>query len=377
MQITKLIKNTTLGLALTSIFFTNGILAIATIPSLDTPAFDIPTTSTTTSTDTSVVTIPLESTAFGINMTSCFYTFDWEAYIENLNNNRTSAPYIEKGCIRQENVAINGEPQVRFYRDFEGGSSQARTALGNTPVLGLFENEGFTAQGIVNREIQQINSGFENVDRTPLSALTTIFSQDELRELFPTTTGEFTTGLPRLISTGRDEIITVDGEEVYAGGFCKIEGGRISVRTEHNGQRLSNAFFTQNEIDRNDPTTACALSGEDRVVDQNLEVYQFLYEIPYPNAEQCLAWFDVDEETCKTHYRTTLGRDLAGNTNLEEGDKIISVYNFYSIFGINPEGRDSGTIFPFSGWKTPTVGNREGAENGFIASYNGFKVFEF
>lgn len=374
MQIKSLIKNTVLTLSLTGLMFSNAVVAFAqNAPTLPNLPGGLPTpgnTNTNTGiTSSTFGSIPTESPTFGIDITTCFAVFDWERYMENLKNGRQSNPYIDKDCVRQTDLVKNEVVQKRFYKDFQIGSQETKQALGNIPVVGIFPNQGYEAQGIVNKTLQQINPSFNNVDRSKLSSLTNIFTQEDLKQIYSTTNGQFTTGIPRMFHTGPDEFRTdANGREIYQGGWCKAENGKIMVRDKQVNRPLADNYFRFLGVDKSNATATCALPGETAVKDKNLEVYQFLWQIPYPTGQQCQKWFGVNEADCKRFYRITLGEQLAGDTNLADGESLVYAYTFYGSFD------DKYT--KWVRWATPDVGNRQGATDATIASFNGYNAFE-
>jgi len=321
---------------------------------------------------TTASTASVESPTFGLDLTACRAEFDWEQYIQDSQNGiQNSAPYNDQDCVVQTGIVQDQQIQQRYYKDFAIGSAETKAAFGNDPVIGIFPNTGadgntYTAQGIQDKTEQQINSNFDNVDRSKLASLTNVFTQQDLNEIYSTTGGQYTTGIPRIYSTGPDQYTTnAQNQQVYQGGWCYVENGEIKVRTERQGVAFNPGLYGR---DVSTPETSCARNGQDRVEDRNLQVYQFVFEIPYPTADQCNEWWGVDAETCNTFYQNALGRQLAGDTAMDYGDRLVYAYTFYGSF--------DDQYSKWVRWATPDVGNRADATDGFIRSYNGYTAFE-
>ncbi len=355
MQFTKLLKNTFLFLAVSVLAFDYGISAMAQ-NNPNNPGgggVGIPV---------SASTIPVASPTFGIDMTTCGAEFDWEKFIQNNKNGiEGSTPYIQQDCVVQKGVIVDETIKVSRYADFTVGSAATKAWFGDMPVVGVFPNQGYTAQGIVDKNIQQINTNFNNVDRSKISSLTNIFTQNHLNEIFSTTNGQFSTGMPRIYSTGTDTFIG----GLYQGGWCKVENGQLKVRTDWAGKPVDPSLYGR---DISAPLTSCARQGESQVEDRNLQVYQFLWTIPYPTAAQCQQWWGVDADTCNVFYQNSLGRNLAGDTSMTNGSKLVYTFTFYGSYD------DQYT--KWVRWATPDIGNRANATKGFIRSYDGYIAYE-
>ena len=375
MQFKKLIQNTTFALVVTGMVFSSGLYATAqfeppVIPGLPTPAsLQIEDDTATNPPTVQAGSITTDSANFGIDMTVCFAVFDWETYVTDTEAGRNTNPYIEKDCLFQEGVVQNQAVTVPLYKDFRVGSAETKAAIGNTPVVGVFPNGGFTAQGIMDKAVQQMNSSFDNVDRSKMASLTNIFTQEDLNNIFSTNGGVPRTGMPRKFHTGPEEFATnAEGIEIFQGGWCKAENGNIVVRDKQVNTVLPDRYFTMFGVDKTDAMKTCALPGDESVLDSNLEVYQFLWEIPYPTGEQCQRFWGVDETACKRFYRDALGKDLAGDSDLTKGERLVYSYTFYGSFD------DKYT--KWVRWATPDVGNRTTATDAFIKSWNGYVAFE-
>ncbi len=261
---------------------------------------------------------------------------------------RKDAPYISQGCVRQRNFKpITGAKYSNFYE----GDISTKDAFGNDPVLGIFQNGDFPAQGNVG-----------NKNRAVLSGLINIFTRDQLKEIY--STGGARTGMPRVFSTGPDTYtINPDRTKVYQGGWCIVENGRIVVRTNRAGVPFDPSLYGRNP---DDPWHACARQGKTTVEDQNLQIFQHVWEIKYPSLAQCQQWFAVDLKTCSTFYRNRLGRDLAGNGI--SGNRIVYTMTFYGAFD------DKYT--KWVGWVNPDLnGSRRNSPDKFVQNYDGYSVF--
>lgn len=316
-------------------------------------------------TNLSVATTPSTSTDFGLKVTACRYTFDWDTYLADQAAGRTNSnPYIDQGCVTTEDMSL--EDGVK-YADFEVGTAATKAAFGNDPVLGIMPNAGFNAQSLDTYNFDgSADVTKDQADRSEAENLDTIFTAAQLNEIY--STGGDRTAIPRIFSTGPDEYRTLsNGNQVYRGGRCKVENGLISVRTERVGEAYNP---TLQGINPDTPFESCArlVDGErqDSVEDQNLKVYQFLYEFTYPTAEQCETYFNVDGATCLVFFRNRYGRDLAGNG--ETGNRTISTYTYYGSF--------DDAYSKWVGWVNPDVdGPRQDSTDGFIRAYDGYSVY--
>jgi hypothetical protein len=314
-----------------------------------------------------VTSIPSSSPTFGIDMTACRSTFDWNTFIADQRAGRTNTnPYIDQGCVSQKGV--NATSGVT-YASFSVGQASTKAAFGSDPVLGVFPNGNFPAQSLNTYNASgQVVASRPAVDRAQASGLSSTFTAAQLNEIF--STGGARTGMPRIFSTGPDTYTTVNGRQVYQGGWCQVQNGQISVRTTRAGAPFDPSLYGRNPAD---PTSACARTVNGTklpaVEDRNLQVYQFVYEFVYPTTQQCADWFGVDAETCNQFFQNRYGRDLAGDTNTNSGRRIISTYTFYGSF--------DDKYSKWVGWHNPDVnGPRLQSADGFVRGYDGYSVYE-
>lgn len=340
-------------------------------------------------------TIPSSTATFGVDITVCREIWDWDTYIRNGGNSLESPrsksplnqlvppgsniapnnsagsnngsdddistinrinkkplnkllPYISQGCLRQKRFTPT---EGAKYSEFEEGNTSTKVAFGNDPVLGIYENSDFPAQG---------NLG--NINRSVITGLNSIFTIEQLKEIY--STGGSRTGMPRVFSTGPDKYTTTnDGQKTYQGGWCSLENGQIFVRTSRVGNPFDPSLYGRNVTD---PWRACARKGKKTVEDRNLQIYQFVYELRYPTVEQCKKWFSVvSSEECTAFYRNRYGRDIAGNTS---GNRLITVLTYYGTFD------DQYT--KWVGWVNPEFhSSRSKSSDEFIRGYDGYLAF--
>ncbi len=372
--------------------------------------------------------LPSSSAKFGIDITACRATFDWTTYIADQRAGRTNSnPYIDQGCLTQFSAAVDensngaldsGDLKVTQYSQFNVGAASVKTAFASDPVLGIYP----TTVGAKTYPAQMVNT-FTNAgavagsktatNRAVRTGLSSVFTQGQFSELFSTSGGSASTSnMPRIFSTGPDTYNYFQNKSVatqqivplstcltnggydyakctrvaqnlsacltnnvfdsskcsreYQGGWCSISGGNITVRETRAGTAFNPSNYGK---DPANPSAACARGGKTAVEEQNLSVYQFVYEFTYPTAAQCADYFGVDAATCNTFYQKTYGQDLAGDTNSAAGTKVLSVYTFY--------GSIDDKYTKWVGWVNPDVnGPRATSTDGFIRTYDGFSVYE-
>lgn len=318
-------------------------------------------------TNLSVTSIPSASTEFGLSITACRYTFDWDTYITDQQAGRTTSnPYIDQGCVSEEDITTGFDGLK--YSDLSVGQAATKTAFGDDVIVGVYDNGGFQAQSLdtynANGSVDQSKA---QADRSKAAGLDSIFTNEQLSTIF--STGGDRTAMPRVFSTGPDEYRTLaNGTRVYRGGRCAIENGRIFVRTERDGEAFNPSLYG---VDAEDPMSSCArkVNGErlDSVEDESLKVYQFVYEFNFPNAEQCEQLVPgIDENTCLNFFRNRYGRDLAGNG--ASGSRTLSTYTYYGSF--------DDQYSQWVGWVNPDIdGPRAQSDDGFIRAYDGYSVY--
>ena len=372
--------------------------------------------------------LPSSSAKFGTDITSCRATFDWVTYIADQRAGRTqSNPYIDQGCVTQfsatvdenaNNILDTGDIKASNYANFAVGAASVKTAFGTDPVLGIFP----TTVGAKTYPSQMVNTfttagavaGSKTAtNRAVKAGLTNTLTSGQLSELFSTSGGSASSSnIPRIFSTGPDtynyfqnksnstqQIVSLSAcltngsysftlcsrvaqplancttnstfdsskcSREYQGGWCSISGGNIVVRETRAGVAFNPSNYGK---DVANPSTACARPGKTAVEEQNLSVYQFVYEFKYPTNAQCADYFGVDAATCRTFYQKAYGQDLAGDTDVNTGSRILSVYTFY--------GSIDDLYSKFVGWVNPDVnGPRATSTDGFIRTYDGFSVYE-
>ncbi|NJK70688.1 MAG: hypothetical protein HC932_00235 [Thermales bacterium] len=309
-------------------------------------------------------TTPSSTPTYGIDMTACRFTFDWATYVADQRAGRTASnPYTSQGCVRQNGLnSVSGAK----YSDFSVGQVDTKTAFGSDPVLGVFPNGNQPAQSLnTYKDDGTVLDSKESKDRSKVANLNSIFTSSQLSEIY--STGGSRTGMPRIFSTGADSYRTnSNGQRVYQGGWCKVENGQISVRTQRDGSNFDSSLYGRSI---NDPVSSCARTVNGTklasVEDRNIQIYQFLYEFKYPTAAQCDDFFKVDEATCMEFFKNRYGGDLAGKA---EGSRIISTYTYYGTF--------NDIYTKWVGWVNPDVnGPRKNANDTFLRGYEGFSVF--
>ena len=300
------------------------------------------------------------------------YTFDWQTFIADRQAGITdSNPYIFQGYVEDDEVTTNGVVNKTHYSQFTHGD---KTIFGDDPVLGIFPNAGRPAQSINTcTDTGAVAVSVTPIDRSQLSALITpneIFSSSQLDTMFSTISAEQrvarVTGVPRIYSTGSDEF----KGDVYQGGWCKVENGKIIVRTSRVGQPLSNIFLNIENRSVATPETSCARNVDGirlpRVEDRPLKVYQAIYEYIFPTPTQCWEWFNLDSREGNTFYNNKYARDLAGDTS-GQAKRTLSIETLYGGF--------DDQYAQWVGWANPDVnGLRKNSSDDFIQAFDGKSV---
>lgn len=374
-------------------------------------------------------TISSTSSKFDIDLTVCKKVFDWNTFLDDINANVTTTnPYNPQVCgpsntIRLTNIISNGFTR---YNQGQITTPAANQLFGNDPILGIWDNASNPAQklGTGSPAVTQRNSA---------NALSNIFTSEQLSQIY--STGGARTGMPRTFSTSYQDAnndgtndadrydninkfiskstnnrvnfgtcaTQVNGvfqfdankctkqtatlsecitnnkfdrtlcEGTYAGGFCEVVNGQIRVRTKRAGYD----YDVPSDRNASTPLTSCArtINGtrQNQVEDQNLQLYQFVYEFNYPTQAQCsrIPPSGVDYNSCLEYYQTQFGKNLAGNDNLTSGTRTMSVFTFYGAF----DDKYSRWV----GWRNPDVDTdaRNNSTDPLIRSYRGFSVYEF
>jgi hypothetical protein len=313
----------------------------------------------------SAATTPSTSSQFGLKITACRYTFDWDTYIADQKAGRANSnPYIDQGCVSGSSSDFKTGAK---YSALEIGQPATKTAYGNDPIVGIFTNGTYKAQSLDTYKTDGTALKTEAIsERNVVTSLNTVFTESQLNSIY--STGGAKTAMPRIFSTGPDEYRTLaDGKKSYRGGRCKVENGKISVRTKRAGQDFNPSLYG---VDPSKPLESCAREVDGKrlatVEDQNLKAYQFVYEFKFPTAAQCQDFFQVDATTCLTFFRNRYGRDLAGNS--ANVTRTLSVYTYFGSF--------DDLYSQWVGWVNPDIdGPRKTSDDGFVRAYDGYSVY--
>jgi hypothetical protein len=340
-------------------------LSFSTVSSF---AQSTPTNSNSTTVGTPAISsnkTPSSSSNFGVDITACFYSFNWTTYVADVRAGKTSNPYDEKGCVTQ--AGVNPVAGTK-YTDFSNGQSTTKQAFGSTPVLGVFPNGNFAAQSLSTyKQDGSVDQSKPVADRAKADGLSSIFSANQLSTIY--STGGAKTGMPRIFSTGPDQYTkNAQGQDVYQGGWCKVDAGNIVVRTERAGKTFDPSLYGRSP---STPETTCSrtVNGQrlPKVEDRNLQAYQFIYEFTFPTDAQCKDFFGVDAATCKDYFVNRYARDLAGVTN-KSVTRTVSTYTYYGTF--------DDKYSQWVGWVNPDPnGPRRQGSDGFVRAYDGYSVY--
>jgi len=318
-----------------------------------------------------ITTIPSASSPFGIDLTACRLSFDWVQYVADQRAGLTSSsPFVDQGCVTQLGLYQNGALQKTTYSSFTTGTPATKAAFGNDQVVAISSQNlnAYNPDG-------SLKATKTSQNRTNNTDLTQIFSANYKNRIYPG--GGPKTGIPKFFSTGTNTFSTDSQGQIYDGGWCKIENGLISVRTNWAGTPINPALYGKNV---NDPSTACAMQGKTTVEDRNLKAYQYLFEIKYPTNQECKDWFgfnDGNVAQCQTFFKNRYGGSLNGNTTT--GNRILAVYTFYATWddgGAPVKNGNAITSFNFLGWENPDVnGPRKTDSDSFVRNYDGFSTY--
>jgi hypothetical protein len=289
---------------------------------------------------------------FKVSITSCFYDFDWNKFVESYKVDLSrpvsdqpvlpSNPYNSYGCASDSEFANNGTRTINRdangqvnsvkydvgqtiikkpkYSDFSVIKAETKNLIGDLPVLAIAVNAGKPAQSLNTYNFDgSVMTAGSNSDRSQLANLTSIFTENELKELYGPQTQR--TGAPRLAP-----VYTL--QSPYS---CSVENGRFVVPS------------TLGEP--NSAITSCKWSGyEDTLFDQPLDVYQFLYRKTYPSYDQCskLRTYQIQRSSnpkrqltpdlvnsCIDFYKTILGKSTTGSTI---GNGIYATFTYYGMY---------------------------------------------
>jgi hypothetical protein len=319
---------------------------------------------------------------YGIAMTSCLEIFNWQQYMTDVRAGITNSnPYDKQGCVRDAVVATNGtrtvtkNPQGQVtavnynittpsvlksqYNQFTIGQATTKAAFGNLPVLGVFPNGNLAAQALNTYEITgTIKQSIPPSNRSVKNGLPSIFPEAKLAQIY--TTGGDRNGVPRSPYTGPSSF---GSNGNWLGGFCLVRGGKLVTRSQGNDRiPFNGAFFTPADYGKNNetPITTCSwpntpeavnaglFDPEGVVKDNILEVYQFVYKIPYPTSyEQCTALFPgafANFEACITWFRNRYSKPLTGAAI---GSNLYYSYTYYGAWNDIYTG--------WIGWENPDI----------------------
>jgi hypothetical protein len=361
---------------ITQVLTFGAILVVASLGAVPATAAPSVTVNPTSAADSS--TTPL----YGINLTSCLEVFNWQQYMLDLASGITNSnPYDKFDCVREESLVVNGTRTVSTnasgevtsvdynittptvgktqYRDFTVGQTSTRNAFGDLPVLGIFPNSGQPAQSLNTYDVNGTLQQSEPVaDRSVQSGLDSIFDTQKQDLIF--TTGGSRDGMPRIPYTGQETFIG----DIWQGGTCTVENGRIVTRSKatnpivRNGRNFGVEDFGFNP---DDPITTCAWPDEPQhitndvydpegvVKDRLLEVYQFVYKVPYPaDFTECNSIFPGafnDYNSCISWFRERFSVPFTGQAT---GDALYQTLTYYGAWNDVYER--------WVGWENPDVG---------------------
>lgn len=326
---------------------------------------------------------------YGVDLTVCVQEFDWVDYIAKKKAGQANVNgYKPVGCLRQENFSSNGKriinknasgkivsvnytneqtaPKTK-YREFNTASGnavdKAKAVVGELPVLGIFDNAGQKGQATGTFQYDgTVDKSVISVDRTKIESLNNIYTDSELSKLYGANTQR--TGAPRIVFTGPDKLTKINNQDYYAGGTCSVNPttGKMEVRRE-----ILKGTSDETEVgpgwdeyypDPSNPIVGCRWHYPDGtkseiVLDQNMQIYQFLFVMKYPTAAQCKEFFNIPESQyenrCLQHYRNTYNPLTGKNT----GNQVVHTYTYYGMWS------DSNT-YPYrwgvdGGWKNPDI----------------------
>ncbi|MEI6728297.1 MAG: hypothetical protein WCK98_01515 [bacterium] len=312
---------------------------------------------------------------FGLDMTACLEVFDWAKKMADLNRGiAESNPYIKKDCVSQKNIASNGTRTVTknesgqptavnytvgattvrksLYNQFDVGSSATKTELGNLPVLGVFPGSNITAQALNSYDIDgTLKTTVANANRADLASLGSIYTPAQINSIYKT--GGARTGMPRIPFTGDEKFLTEagTGDPIYQGGYCKTVGGKITIRNvwagpNEAGQQLSYPInIADYGYSPNSPIATCnwpnetvfqnaKLTDPDGLVkEQNLDVYQYIYKIPYPkDIGECNSLFPNVFGTYANCLSWFQNRYSLPFTGAATGNALYFTYTYYGVW---------------------------------------------
>lgn len=365
-------------------------------PQVPTPTTPTSSSSSTTAPSGFVTpSSALDSSAnplYAANLTSCLYRFNWAEYIADLNAGITNSnPYDALGCVRQENIFSNGTRTINKdangkvtsvsynvgssainqdkYKNFSVGTASTKTAFGDTPVIGIFPNAGFAAQAVNTYNIDgTVKDTVTPVDRSQKSALSNIYPTDKLNELCSTTstTCDYIPRIPFTDGPDNERFVvdTSNNTLIYQAGYCETVNGKIKIRnkwagnddqgnyhefTLHTGGNtiIATNVSTNKSFDlgvSTNPMIACAwpnqqafvdadLYDEGIVKDQNLEIQQYVYEVPFPaDKTECDTLFPnvfSDYTECLSWFQDRYSLALTGSAT---GKKILYTDTYYGAW---------------------------------------------
>jgi hypothetical protein len=328
----------------------------------------------------------LSTPYYYMNVKACVEQFNWEQYTADQKAGvQFSAPYTQKGCVRQEAFASNGSKTVTknaqdnitsvdyttgamkintpLYKNFNGNNNtEAKAILGDLPVIGITPNGGFAAQSTTAYDLGGTVAAQKTAcDRVLVESMLQnecIWSNNELNLIYGPQTAR--TGAPRIVQTGVDQITVnpTTNKKTHDGGPCYTANGKAVVRSKIavGTPEERNATPTYATSDVNSPIDSCRFffsqaSGSSvevncgtealrpgttktyMVIDQGICATQFIYVFQIPTKEQCKTLWDIPftdyEIECKQYWQKRLG---GLHNNNATGEKFIAVYTYYGMY---------------------------------------------
>jgi hypothetical protein len=326
----------------------------------------------------------LANPVHGIDMSACVRVFDWDTYVKDyvayndyIKANPTStakfssAPFIDKQCVKQNSFATNGTITLNraapsgydtlgkitkadytvnpltviktpTYQEFNTAkgtpANTAKATLGNLPVLGQTALGGFEAQSLNAIDLNNNIIKGQNNDRIQLQNHLNVYNAAELATMYGT--GTVRTGAPRWVYTGRDGVLkTVDGTVCkttvegcyYEGAKCTAVNGQMAIRTKLT--LPDGVVDAPDDFDKSNPLSECRIdSGKELFdVDKNFEVLQFIYIFNLPTDANCKGLNSkITFTQCTDFYKKRFNFQNA--SPVASPTKRILTYTYYGFF---------------------------------------------